>query len=835
MKKVFTIIVALFVFTCAVFSFSSCNKKDETKLPSTTYEKVQFAFNGVESSLNSSNAKNAALNNAGVISDTKSAAFAESAPIVKVMAKNVSGDSLSTIYSAMSVEEETDNPSFEYDEPPMIQFQYLKALYEEIGDEFVFGTKYSNTLTGTICYDFENRTSSTDEKFLNEYSFTCAIVLDIDENDLITASVGFDLTFVNNGISRHEKMYVELLLDYDMNEISPTYELSMNAVTDLLDYQNSNEKYFDDEYDYVKTEKNSIKEWRKFGICSPTSLTEYQNEDFVYKYSVLRAFKDSKKYRIENVFNKNTSLKSAVIDCLDLSATLSDYTAFFGAAGTDNAKIKTVIDKFSAIYGKDIVNSLVYTGATEKWVDDREPGPENLFLRVESTGGEQIYQDVNLEDLFNPNVGFETKGVKGYLTVYYKNGEDNTIATYNDFDHLNVKVRSTLYGKAEWIDVDNNDVGLFSDYVKGSGFKGYYDENNLEYSPMSLEFDISLKSNPNVKLQSSLIIDLFNKDCYKSLMKEWDLVNKYINAYAPVKDAIPAFDSNSDIYYSPSDGNIGLNSSNGLSTSVVSYINKVKGLGFVENTYNSTYTKRVSDDYVLVLTIYTPSEKSESASIRFEFQKKQKAEASITDVLKELIDNEDIAIPEFDGDYEYSVEDNVVRIQTDDSALTENYINSFLNDDFVVYESYSGLAAINYVDGTFYQIRDTGKSIAVEKIASTLTLVGDFNNWNEQDDAYDFVTLSVEGSNLYLSREIKLQANQAFKIVRNHSWSNGGYGYNLGAGAPEITENFDYGENENIVARTSGDYLIKIRINIYYVYSAPENNIDPIMLEVVPQ
>ena len=840
MKKVFTIIVALFVLTCAVFSFSACNKKDETKLPSTSYEKVQFALNGVERSLNGSDTKKAALN-ASVSGDTKLVAFAESAPVLKLMAKNVSGDSLSTIYSAMSVEENTHKPSFEYDEPPMIQFQYLKALYEEIGDEFVFGTKYSNTSTGTICYDFENRMSSTDEKFLNEYSFTCAIVLDIDENDLITASVGFDLTFTNNGISRHEKMYVELVLDYDMNEISPTYELSMNAVTDLLDYQNSNEKYFDDEYDYVKVEKNSIKEWRKFGICSPTSLTEYQNEDFVYKYSVLRAFKDSKKYRIENVFNKNTSLKSAVVDCLDLSATLSDYTAFFNAAGTDNTKIKTVIDKFSAIYGKDIVNSLVYTGATEKWVDDQEPEPENLFLRVEFTGGEQIYQDVNLEDLFNPNVGFETKGVKGYLTVYYKNGEDNTIATYNDFDNLNVKVRSTLYGKAEWIDVDNNDVGLFSDYVKGSGFKGYYDENNLDYSPMSLEFDISLKSNPNVKLQSSLIIDLFNNDCYKNLSKEWSLVNKYINAYAPIKDIIPAFDSDSDIYFSPwinedgGNGNIGLNSSNGLATDVVSYMNKVKCLGFVENTYNSTYTKRVSDDYVLILTIYAPNEKSESASIRFEFQKKQKAEASITDVLKELIDNENITIPEFDGDYEYSIEDNVVRIQTDDSTLTENYISSFSSNGYIVYEYAGRYAAVKYVDGTFYQIRDMGKSISVEKIESCLSLVGDFNGWNEQNTTYDLVSLSVENNNLYLSREITLEKNQAFKIVRNHSWSNGGYGYNLGAGAPEITENFDCGENENIIARTSGTYLIKIRVNLYYVYSAPENNIDPLMLEVVPQ
>ena len=815
-----------------VFSLSACGNKNSAKLPTSSHEKVQFALNGVESSLKKNASKRMALN-ASAKTDFGRVAYAYGAPTAMLMAKVVADDSLSTIYNAMVVEEQTTNPSFEYDEPPMIQFQYLKALYEEMGNDFEFGTKYSNTSTGTIYYDFENRAPSTDEEFLNTYSFTCSISLNIDNDDLINAYVAFDLTFTSDGVSRHEKMYVELILDYDMNETSPTYELSMNAITDLLDYQNDSEKYFDDEYDYVKVDKNTIKEWRKFGICSPTSLTDYQDNDFVYKYSTLMAFRDSKKYKLENFYNKDQALKTAVIDCLDLPTSLAGYNAFFASMGNDNAKIKTVLDRFSSIYGKDIVNSLVYTGATEQWADDRDPELENLFLRVESTGGEQIYVDINLEDMFNPNIGFETKGARGYLTVLYKNGEENTVATYNDFANLSVRVRSTAYDKAEWIEVNGNDVQLFSDYVKQSGFIGYYDENNLDYSPMSLEFDISLKSNSNVKLQSSLIIELYNKTCYKNLMKEWSLVNKYINAYAPVKDAIPSFDSNSDVYYSASYGSIGLNASNGLATSVASYINKLKNLGFVENAYSSTYTKRVSDDYVLVLTIYAPSEKSESASIRFEFQEKKKADASITDVLEKLIGNENIAIPEFDGDYEYSVEDNVVRIQTDDNTLIENYINSFANDDFVVYESYSGLAAIKYVDGTFYQIRDMGKSIAVEIITASLSLVGDFNSWDEQDTTYDLVELSAKDNNLYLSKSIALSQNQAFKIVRNHSWVDGGYGFNLGAGEPSFIDNFDCGENESIIARETGEYIIKIRIDLHYVYGASENNVLlPLMLEV---
>ena len=838
MKKIGTIITSLVMILFVVFGLTACGSKDKVELPSSDYEKVQFAFNGVESSLKNSNSSKKLKSNYAS-SDSKMLAISYGVPLLKLMANSVNSDEISTIYNAMSVDKETSNPSFEYDEPPMIQFQYLKALYEEVGEVFTFGTKYTYNLTGSVYYDFKNRVATESAEFLQQYSFDLSIKINIDENDLISAIVEFDITYTTGGISRNQKKYAELILDYDMNESSPTYELTMIDIDDLLSFESDDEKYISAEYDYVNVEKNTIKEWRKFGVCSPEAFVNYQNNDYVYKYSVLRAYKDSKIYHLENSFNKNINLKNAV-SRLGFDDALGSRDIFNRESGQDNNKIQVVASKFNDILGKDFVNSFVYTGATEQWIDDREPEPENLFLRVESTGGEQIYEDINLEDMFNPNIGFDTKGKKGYLTVLYKNGEDNTIATYNDFTNLSVKVRSAAYDKTEWIEVNSNDVQLFSDYVKQSGFIGYYDENNLDYSPISLEFDISLKSNPNVKLQSSLIIELYNKVCYKNLMKEWSLVNKYINAYAPIKDAIPSFDNDSDVYFSPridgTSGSIGLNAKNGLATSISSYINKLKNnLGFVENTYNSKYTKRVSDDYVLVLTIYAPNEESESGSIRFEFQEKQKPNASITDVLNGLINNDTVLIPDFDGEYEYSVEDNVVRIQTDDATLTENYINSFANDDFVVYESYSGLAAIKYVDGTFYQIRDMGKSIAVEKITASFSLVGDFNSWNEQDTTYDLIELSAKDNNLYLSKGIALGQNQAFKIVRNHSWSNGGYGFNLGAAEPSFVENFDCGENENIITRESGKYVIKIRINLYYVYGAPENYVDPLMIEIESQ
>ncbi len=829
MKRLSATILSLLLILGTAFGLFSCGNK----LPTTVFEKVQFALNGVEKSLKSS--KSSKLSHTSDIG-TEAAVLAYDAPIVKLMVQGVADDSLFTIYNALAVEEKTSNPEFEYDEPPMIQFQYLKAVFEATGEDFVFGTKYSNTSTGTIYYDFETRTATVDERFLNAYSLTCSMVLNIDSNDLITAQVGFDLTFTNNGVSRHEKMYVEMILDYDMNETSPTYELSMNAITDLLDYEAEDEKYFDDEYDYVKVEKNSITEWRKFGICSPVSLTGYQNDDFTYKYSVLRAFKDSKKYRLENEFNKDQSLKEAVVDCLDLTNLLSAYNTFFTSNGVENDKLKTAIDRFGNIYGKDIVNSLVYTGATEKWVDDREQEQGNLFLREESTGGYQIGQDAKLIDLFNPNVGWSEKGVKQYLTIYYKSGEENTLATYNDFSELNVKVRSTSYGKAKWIDTAGKEDWLLTDYIKASGFAGYYDESNLDYSFMSLEFDISLKTNPEVKLQSNFTVDLMNGDCYRSLLNDWSLVVDYINSYAPLTDVIPAFPGTDTTCYSPSisddgtSGMIKLNDSNGLSSQITEYENTlVSGLNFVKNTYGNEFTKRISDDYLLTLTVY-------SDEIRFEFKAQEEQKQSVTDVLKQLIDNNKIEIPEFSENCEYTVDGNVIRIQTNSDTLISEYVESLGSYGFTVYNEGGSEAAIQYVDGIFYRIRDLGKSFYLEKVQGSLTLVGDWNGWAASDAASDLKTLSVKNGWLYLSMETTLKANQAFKIVKNHSWEDGGYGFNLFAASEssvEYKENFECGESDNIVVKEGGTYTIGVRIELLTTSSvASENNIIPVMIEI---
>ena len=820
MKKIGTIIASLIMLLCAVFVLAACGNKDKVKLPSSNYEKVQFAFNGVESSLNSSNSsKELKANNLSKTDIKLAMAYGE--PVIKLMANTTIADDISTIYGALSVEKETSNPSFEYDEPPMIQFQYLKALYEEVGEDFTFGTKYTYNLTGSVYYDFENRVATESAEFLQQYSIDLSIKINIDENDLISAIVGFDITYTNGGISRNQKRYTELILDYDMNETSPTYELTMIDIDDLLSFESDDEKYISAEYDYVNVEKNTIREWRKFGVCSPNTLANYQDNDYIYKYSVLRAFKDNKLFKATNSFNKNINLKNAVLGLGFIDA-LTSRDAFNRELGQDNNKIQVVVNKFNNIFGKDFVNSFIYTGATEEWVDDREPEPENLFLRIESTGGYQVYHDIKLDDLFNPNIGWDEKGIKQYLTIYYKNGEDNTLTTYNSFNDFNVKVRST-YDKAKWIDVDNNDIKTITNYIEQSGFKGYYDEDSLEYTSMSLELDMFLKSNSNVKLQSTITLDLYNSDCYKALLKKWSLANNYINDYVPVKDAIPEFESDS-VYFSPNvhgnltNGSIGLYFSSGLQTLINNYINKLKSLGFSENYAQSTYSKRISDEYMLILTIYGVSEKNPNeASILFEFKKSDKSDKTISDVINELINNENITIPNFDGDYEYTVEDGVIRSDGLNYQSIDDYIQSLSDYGFVISSRDGYPVACKYLDNKLYYIRGYGERvIKVEVVEVNISLVGDFNDWNEKDTTYDVNNFTeFWDSNVFLSINIEIEANQALKIVKDHSWSDGGYGFNLFAGSDHfVPEYYSSGENNSIVVLEAGAYKVSVRIDI---------------------
>jgi hypothetical protein len=70
---------------------------------------------------------------------------------------------------------------------------------------------------------------SSESQYQADYQFGLAIWINIDDQDLITADVSFDINVSQNNQSYHTLWYVNLQLDYDMNETNPTYTLAMTT------------------------------------------------------------------------------------------------------------------------------------------------------------------------------------------------------------------------------------------------------------------------------------------------------------------------------------------------------------------------------------------------------------------------------------------------------------------------------------------------------------------------------------------------------------------------------------------------------------------------------
>lgn len=119
-------------------------------LPSSNYEKVKFAFNGVEKSFKK-------------ITTTQK-------DLVRTNRNNRIGsninDGLNTIFSVYTENDLRDDflEDVSYNQPPMIQFQYIKKVLEKIGGGYDFNTKYSDSINGEVYLDIETGQKSDKEK-----------------------------------------------------------------------------------------------------------------------------------------------------------------------------------------------------------------------------------------------------------------------------------------------------------------------------------------------------------------------------------------------------------------------------------------------------------------------------------------------------------------------------------------------------------------------------------------------------------------------------------------------------------------------------------------------
>ena len=191
MKKLGLFITTVVSFIGLGFILASCGGG----LPGSKYEKVEFALNGVEKSIKENSNKSSKssdklssidlnlgiINNNSIYSDFNNNMYS--------IVKNESAfDAIDRLYTSSDNQGDVID-ELEYDQPPMIQFQYLKSALEKIGTGFEFGTKYYYDIQNTVYYDIDSGEIINDENHKWNYVFRLALEINIDDNDLITSSV----------------------------------------------------------------------------------------------------------------------------------------------------------------------------------------------------------------------------------------------------------------------------------------------------------------------------------------------------------------------------------------------------------------------------------------------------------------------------------------------------------------------------------------------------------------------------------------------------------------------------------------------------------------------
>ena len=383
----------LLPFILGVSCLASCGGSGPEPLPTTDKEKVTFAFKGVDKSLRNQKAANNRLSPLHAISTDQGVA---------------------ELYRQFDEIRDVEAPDIEYNEPPLVQFQFIKQLYEATGDGYALGTTYKATVTGQFTYDFS---TGEYENILQHYSAEISIYIGINSKDYITAEFGMHVFYADEQSNTHEqKFYAYLGLDYDFEKNEPNYALTLRNSDDCSAFP-EDEVYCSYEYDYVEVQEGAIKEWRKAYVATNKKLTldtahpnfdSYDDGTLEYAGGA-RAYKNHKQYKTTRTGKKSESaednakrlaLARTVVDKLGGNATDIHADAFFAREKTENAKVVEIYNGFSRTYGVDIVASLAICGA-HIYERGGEPQREPTHLRLLNavTGRSVSYTDVAiLED-----------------------------------------------------------------------------------------------------------------------------------------------------------------------------------------------------------------------------------------------------------------------------------------------------------------------------------------------------------------------------------------------------------------------------------------------------
>ncbi|MCR4660522.1 MAG: hypothetical protein K5765_00805, partial [Clostridia bacterium] len=421
MKKTLLLMISCILLIFIIFGITACGNKSENTNYSSEYQKVKVAFDGVEASFSSSsNAKSRNAYDVAYAEDKAEAA------LQTIFSQYTSGDKQSGSFDEL-----------DYDEPPMRQFQYLKAIFEEMGGDYKLGTKYYYNITGDMYFDIETgyrveKTKADANNYKYAYVFGFSMNIELRENNLIFAEVGFNISLTQGQKNYKTSWYVSFDLDYDFDENTPTYTLHMytDNKESALKYLHHDQGY---EYDYVCMEKGAIKEWRKFDMdCnneiviseSHPSFDSYVEENLVYNVGTCKWLRrNGDYYKItRETEEKSAIIAKAFVDGLGMNSTSINSAPFFAKEGEVNKVIDTYYKKICELYGDDIIYDLVCDVKDDDNEGNNQPGTwESRVLSFLSN---------DLPVFASSTATFSVQNNNGEIVITVNNPSRNDYSTY---------------------------------------------------------------------------------------------------------------------------------------------------------------------------------------------------------------------------------------------------------------------------------------------------------------------------------------------------------------------------------------------------------------------
>ena len=785
MKRLFAKTLLSASLLLGAISLSACGGE---ALPTSSHEKVRFAFNGVEKSFRN-----------------PSAAKRRSAPnnLHRLGGSNPESG-LSTIYRLFKDEDRRDDfiDDVEYNQPPMVQFQYLKKVFEKVGNGYEFGTKYFDTITGDVYLDINTGFESKQESDKFNYTLGLGMDININDSDLITADVSFDIKIARGQEEYKTKWYVAIELNYDMKNSSPNYTMTMvteNNESELPYYQ-----HYTYEYDYVDVKNSQINEWRKFCMDNNHRLVKdsahptfdsYTGEGSVYKVDACSWYKDGVYYKNKRPRqlgdNEAKVVGQALYGDLGLNATEINADAFFNKNSTQNSVLKTCYQEFGNLAKKDVIYSLL---TKEEQGGGGQQQQENAGIRAmngDATGGVENYHlpgDLSIGQVFNGFV--DGNGDKIVIRLFHTDKEGGLKDEITDLNSL-----SFFFG------LQRKEATVYFDNL-GETLESAY--NKLVQNGQVGEDDLSNEC-------VIIFMDKNNEQIYGSMPFYYsgDLPSTYVKPEWPnaLKNlGVPEYDGQKVKYIfteATSEGTKNfLDIRNSTYEEGEAYCRKL-----IQNGFEQSGTQ--GDEVLFKKAI----DANENLYVAFKYGKS--LSSFLLTAHKELVQQEEI--PEIpDQPYSvYAIGDFNHWGKAGPQEFVANYEDgawTFILEGFHVNgnESFAfvtnvgepensafgwssliddprGLFDMDYDREGGYAFRACGEFTATFKVDGEgllhvdfgdsqdqilyLTIIGSFNDWNESEGLYE-----MEKNGSTFQKLVSFDAGVQFKIMQNHSWEVS-YGY----------------------------------------------------------